>query len=87
MVNVEFYTSAFCGPCRTTRAVLGEAARLLPALRLEEVDVAEQVVRAELAGITSTPTTLIRDAQGREVFRAAGVPTLAQVLVALDRAA
>ena len=29
----ELYTSAFCGPCHATRAVLADAARLVPALQ------------------------------------------------------
>ena len=84
---VELYTSAFCGPCRTARTVLGEAVRLVPGVAVEEVDVAQQVERAERASISSTPTVLVRGADGGEVFRAAGVPTLPQVLVAIDHAA
>jgi len=84
-VIVELYSSAFCGPCRSTRAVLHRAAQLVPSLRVVEVDVADEVARAEAAGITATPTVLVRDADGVEVFRAAGAPTLPQVLLALDR--
>lgn len=82
---VEFYTSAFCGPCRSTRAVLARAAHLVPAARVEEIDVADATDRAEAAGVLSTPTVLVRDDAGVEVFRAAGSPSLPQVLVALAR--
>ena len=84
---VELFTSAFCGPCRSARAVLTEAVRLVPRARLTEVDVAGDPVRAEAAGVTSTPTVLVRTDDGAEVFRAAGAPSLAQALAALARAA
>ncbi|WP_338075173.1 thioredoxin family protein [Kineococcus vitellinus] len=83
---VELFSSAFCAPCRSARAVLERAGALVPALRVQEVDVAADVERARAAAVTSTPTLLVRDAAGAEVFRAAGVPTLPQLLVALDRA-
>lgn len=83
---VELYTSAFCAPCRTARRVVGEAARLVPAARVSELDVAEHVETAAARGISSTPTVLVRDGEGREVFRAAGAPTVPQVLAALARA-
>ncbi|WP_432487221.1 thioredoxin domain-containing protein [Kineococcus sp. SYSU DK018] len=83
---VELYTSAFCGPCRAARAVLAEAVRLVPAARLEEVDVAADTGRAGAAGVTSTPTVLVRTGEGAEVFRATGVPTLPQALAAMGRA-
>ena len=85
-MTVELFSSAFCGPCVSTRRVLAQAARLVPAVRVVDVDVAEQVDRAEAAGIRTTPTVVVRDDAGAEVFRAEGVPTLPQVLVALARA-
>ena len=85
-VIVELYSSAFCGPCRSTRAVLHRAAQLVPSVRVVEVDVADEVGRAERAGITTTPTVLVRDGSGAEVFRATGTPSLPHVLSALDRA-
>src|SRR5690348_4703493 len=38
-VIVDLYTSAFCEPCHLTRAVLADAARLVPAARIVERDV------------------------------------------------
>lgn len=69
-----------------TRSVLAEAARLVPAARVEEIDVARNTELAETAGIRSTPTVVVRDAAQHEVFRAEGAPTLQQVLVALAKA-
>ena len=53
---------------------------------MRELDVARDVAEAEADGIRITPTVIIRDADGVEVFRATGVPTLAQVLVAAAKA-
>ena len=69
-----------------TRAVLAEVERLVPLASVRELDVVRDVAEAEAAGIRITPTVIIRDATGAEVFRATGVPTLAQVLVAAAKA-
>lgn len=82
----ELYTSAFCGPCHATRAVLADAARLVPALQIEEFDVVRHEERAEAAGIRSTPTVILRDAEGAQLLRAEGVPTVPQVLQAVAAA-
>ena len=82
----ELYTSAFCGPCHATRAVLAEAERLVPALRVEEFDVVRHEDRAAAESIASTPTVIVRDAAGAQVLRAEGVPTVPQVLQALAAA-
>jgi thiol-disulfide isomerase/thioredoxin len=85
-VRVLLYTSAFCEPCYRTRGVLQEVAQLLPAVQVVERDIVSCNAEAELDGIRSTPTTVVLDADGGEVFRAEGVPTVNQVLVALARA-
>ena len=41
---------------------------------------------AQRAGIRMTPTVVILDEANKEVFRAEGVPTINQVLVALAKA-
>jgi hypothetical protein len=69
-----------------TRAVLAEAARLVPAANVTELDVVRFEERAAAEGIRSTPTVIVRDAAGTEVFRAEGVPTVQQVLVAAAKA-
>ena len=83
---VDLYTSAFCEPCHLTRAVLADAARLVPAAQIVERDIVKFESRAEVDGILVTPTVIVRSADGTEVFRAQGVPTLPQVLTALAKA-
>jgi thiol-disulfide isomerase/thioredoxin len=85
-VIVDLYSSSFCAACTATRAVLDEAVRLVPAVELTERNVAMFPDAAEAEDVRSTPTVIVRGANGAEVFRAEGVPTLPQVLAALARA-
>jgi protein-disulfide isomerase len=85
-VKLLFFASSFCDPCIQTRAVLDQASKLVPALTIAELDVAQHSPEAERAGIRSTPTVIVLDAADTEVFRAEGVPTLNQVLAALAKA-
>ncbi len=86
-MNVDFYTSTFCEPCMITRGVLAEAGRLVGAMNLVEHDIVRDEHEAEAHGIRSTPTVIVSSSDGAEVFRAEGIPSLNQVLVALAKAA
>jgi thiol-disulfide isomerase/thioredoxin len=86
-VNVDFYSSTFCEPCMITRSVLAEAGRLVGAMHLIEHDVVRDESEAQRLGIRSTPTVIVSGADGGEVFRAEGIPSLNQVLVALAKVA
>ncbi|MFP7759994.1 thioredoxin domain-containing protein [Marisediminicola sp. LYQ134] len=85
-MTLLFFSSAFCDPCAETRAVLVDVEKLVPAVRIVELDVAAHTAEAERAGIRSTPTIVVLDASDAEVFRAEGVPTRDHVLVALAKA-
>jgi hypothetical protein len=69
-----------------TRAVLNEVPALVPTLTITELDIVHDRDEAERAHIRTTPTVVILDAANKEVFRAEGVPTLNQVLVAVAKA-
>ncbi len=77
------FSSAFCAPCRATRRVLGDVARAVPGVAHVEVDAEQRLDLVRRLGVVATPTTLVLDAAGREVLRAAGQPTPAHVLQAL----
>ncbi|WP_106208921.1 thioredoxin domain-containing protein [Glaciihabitans tibetensis] len=85
-MNLDLYTSAFCDPCIMTRAVIEDVRRLVPAAVVREMDVARDEQLARAAHIRSTPTIIVRSDDGAEVFRAEGIPTVNQVLVALAKA-
>ncbi|HEY1134686.1 MAG TPA: thioredoxin family protein [Nocardioides sp.] len=80
------FSSAFCAPCRATRRVLGDVAEVVPGVAHVEVDAEHHLELTRTLGILRTPTTLVLDAAGREVTRAAGAPTKQQVLAGLDAA-
>ncbi|MEN9621304.1 MAG: thioredoxin [Actinomycetota bacterium] len=82
-MRIELFTSAFCDPCHRAREVIAEAQRLVPALTVDERDVAAHQARAAELGIRSTPTTIIYDREGEVLVRAEGVPTLPRLLTAL----
>ena len=85
-MELTLVTSAFCGACARTRSVLAEASRYLPDATVTEIDVARDPDTAEALDIRFTPTVIVRDGSGAEVFRAEGVPTVPQVLTAAVRA-
>ena len=77
------FSSAFCAPCRATRRILGEVADVVPGVVHVEVDAEHHLAVVRRLGIVRTPTTLVLDAAGREIARAAGAPRKEQVLSAL----
>jgi thiol-disulfide isomerase/thioredoxin len=80
------FSSAFCQPCRATRRVLAEVARMVPGVAHVEVDAESHLEWVRRLGVERTPTTLVLDAGGGVVRRAAGVPRRNEVLAALVEA-
>jgi thiol-disulfide isomerase/thioredoxin len=79
------FSSAFCAPCRATRRVLADVAAVVPGVVHVEVDAEHHLELVRRLGILRTPTTLVLDAGGREVSRAAGAPSKDEVLATLAR--
>ena len=77
------FSSAFCTPCRATRRTLGEVAAAVPGVVHLEVDAEHHLELVRRLDVLRTPTTLVLDAAGHEVTRAAGAPRKEQVLSAL----
>ncbi len=80
------FSSAFCAPCRATRRVLADVAAVVPGVAHVEIDAEEHLDLVRELGVLRTPTTLVLDAHGREVRRAAGAPRKEDVLAALTEA-
>lgn len=77
------FSSAFCQPCRATRAVLAEVATLVPGVEHVEVDAESRLELVRRLGIIRTPTVLVLDPAGRELRRVSGVPRRDAVLATL----
>lgn len=80
------FSSAFCQPCRATRRVLDEVARMVEGVTHIEVDAEERLELVRELGILRTPTVLVLDAGGNVVRRASGQPRTADVIAALGEA-
>ncbi|MEU1801516.1 thioredoxin family protein [Streptomyces sp. NPDC019937] len=80
------FSSAFCQPCRATRRVLAEVARMVDGVAHVEIDAEAQLELVRMLDIVRTPTVLVLDADGRIVRRAAGQPRTADVIAALGEA-
>ncbi|WP_183098423.1 thioredoxin family protein [Nocardioides pelophilus] len=77
------FSSAFCAPCRTARVVLSDVATQEDGVRHVEIDAEQHLDLVRALDVRRTPTTLILDAGGHELLRAAGAPQKQQVLAAL----
>ncbi|MFE7431304.1 TlpA family protein disulfide reductase [Streptomyces sp. NPDC057545] len=80
------FSTAFCQPCRATRRVLAEVARMVDGVAHVEVDAEARLALVRELGITRTPTVLVLDAGGRIVRRAVGQPRTVDVVAALGEA-
>ena len=80
------FSTAFCAPCRATRRTLADVAEVVPGVAHVEIDAEHHLDLVRQLRILRTPTTLVLDAAGREVSRAAGAPRKEQVLNALAQA-
>jgi len=77
------FSSAFCAPCRATRRVLADVAGIVPGVTHIEVDAEQHLELVRRLGVLRTPTTLVLDAAGHEVTRAAGAPSKQAVIASL----
>jgi len=84
-VTAFVFSSAFCAPCRATRALLAEVATLVPRFAFVEVDAEAHLDVVREMEITSTPTVVFVDAEGVEFARASGQPRKADVIATIAR--
>ncbi len=81
------FSSSFCAPCRVTRQVLAEVARVADGVAHVEIDVADRVDLVRVLDVRRTPTTFLLGPDGRVSSRASGPPRKADVLAALGEVA
>jgi thioredoxin-like negative regulator of GroEL len=77
------FSSAFCSPCRATRALLEDVTSEMSDVVYLDIDAEAHLELVRQLDIRSTPTTLFLDRSGYEVGRAAGAPKRDQVLQAI----
>lgn len=78
------FSSAFCSPCRATRALLTDVVSTRADVAHVEVDAESHLDLVRRLNILRTPTVLVVDADGVVLSRASGLPRRDQVVAVLD---
>lgn len=81
--TIVHFTAVWCGPCAAVRKVVDQVCEQLPGVAHVEIDVDANPVAGQQLSVLSLPTTLIFDADGRQRYRASGVPRPADLHAAL----
>lgn len=82
-VTLVQFSSAFCTPCRSTRALLSQMTADMHDVAHLHIDAEANLELVNRLNILSTPTTLVLDKSGTEVGRAVGAPKRDEVLAAI----
>jgi len=77
------FSSAFCAPCRATRQVLSEVAKMVDGVTYVEIDAESRLDLVRRLDVRRTPTTFVLGPQGHVTHRASGQPRKADVIAAL----
>ena len=81
--TVVHFSAVWCGPCAAVRRVVNEVCTDLPAVANVEIDIDANPAAVRRLSVLSLPTTFIFDGDGRQRYRAAGVPKAADLRSAL----
>ena len=81
--TVLHFSAVWCGPCTAVRRVVDQVCDDLPAVEHVELDLDANPAAARRLSVLSLPTTFIFDADGRQRYRAAGVPKASDLRSAL----
>jgi len=82
--TVVHFSAVWCGPCAGVRRVVDQVCADLPAVAHVEIDMDANPEAARKLSVLSLPTTFVFDAEGRQRYRAAGVPTFVDLRSALE---
>jgi thiol-disulfide isomerase/thioredoxin len=83
-LTVVQFSTAFCGPCRATRARLQQLQTSRPGLAHVHVDAESHLEAVRALGVRRTPTLLYVDRAGTVVGRADGAPALPALAATVD---
>jgi thiol-disulfide isomerase/thioredoxin len=82
--TILHFSAVWCGPCAAVRRVVAGVCADLPAVAHVELDLDANPEAARKLSVLSLPTTFVFDADGRQRYRASGVPTAADLRSALE---
>ena len=83
-LTVVQFSTAFCGPCRTTRARLQHLQAGRPGLAYVHVDAESHLDAVRALGVRRTPTLLYLDREGRLLGRSDGAPRPQELTALVD---
>ncbi|PRY52169.1 thiol-disulfide isomerase/thioredoxin [Geodermatophilus tzadiensis] len=83
-LTVVQFSTAFCGPCRTTRARLLHLQGTRPGLAYVHVDAESHLDAVRELGVRRTPTLFYLDRQGRLLGRSSGAPRPEELTAVVD---
>ncbi|SFP01062.1 Thiol-disulfide isomerase or thioredoxin [Geodermatophilus dictyosporus] len=83
-LTVVQFSTAFCGPCRTTRARLQHLQGTRPGLAYVHVDAESHLDAVRELGVRRTPTLFYLDRQGRLLGRSSGAPRPEELTAVVD---
>ncbi len=83
-LTVVQFSTAFCAPCRATRARLQHLQATRPGLAYVHVDAESSLGAVRALGVRRTPTLLYLDRAGRLVGRSSGAPRPAELAALVD---
>ena len=82
--TVVHFSAPWCGPCDRVRRVVGEVCADLGDVAHVEIDLDANPAAARRFSVLALPTTLIFDGDGRQRYRASGIPKIADLRSALE---
>jgi len=82
--TVVHFSAVWCGPCAGVRRVVDQVCTELPDVAHVEIDMDANPEAARRLSVLSLPTTFIFDADGKQRYRAPGVPKAADLRTALE---
>ncbi|BBY24447.1 thioredoxin family protein [Mycobacterium stomatepiae] len=82
--TVVHFSAPWCGPCDRVRRVVDQVCDNMGDVAHVEVDIDANPAAARRFSVLSLPTTLIFDVDGRQRYRASGVPKAADLRSALE---
>ena len=82
--TIVHFSAPWCGPCDRVRRVVDQVCDDLGDVAHVEVDLDANPQAARRFSVLSLPTTLIFDVDGRQRYRASGVPKAADLRSALE---
>ncbi len=82
--TVVHFSAVWCGPCAGVRRVVNQVCADLRDVAHVEIDLDANPAAARKLSVMSLPTTFIFDGDGRQRYRAAGVPKAADLRSALE---